>query len=511
MKICKRVGAFILGVTCALAQLGPSPTASQGTVANQLPFSGRTAQSGSVNATQSPVPGTTTSVNTLNTSVQVSGTFAGSANSTGKLPFSGRLSLREAIQRGLDYNLGSVGMAQALRQSRGQMRVVRSSLLPNLSATLSETEQQTNLAIAGIRFESRIPGLSVPTIVGPFNYFDLRARLTQTVADLTAWRNYRAAEEITRANSLVLKDARELVVLAVGGAYLQVIAAKARVDSARAQLDTATALFQQTSQQRSVGVVAQTDLNRSRIQMLTQQERLETLGNDLSKQKINLARLSGLPANEQYEISDDVPFSPAPAIDLDEALQQAYSQRQDLKAAEAQIRAATLTRSAAKAERLPSISLTADYGANGLRPYQSHGTFNLTGTLTVPIWRGGRTEGNIEQADAALAQRVAEVEDLRTKIESDVRNAYLDLRAAGNQVNVASENLKATRETLDLTRQRFQAGVSDNLEVVQAQESVASAELDYINSVFAHNVAKLSLARAMGAGADNLPQFLKLP
>jgi outer membrane protein TolC len=507
-----KVVIFVLaGTACAVAQFGPPAPSSQGTVATQLPLSGRGAQAGSVNATQSPVAGTTTSVNTLNTSVQTSGPFAGSASSVSKLPFSGKLSLREAIQRGLDYNLGTVGMAQTIRQSRGQARVARSSLLPNLIATASETEQQTNLAVAGIRFQSPIPGFSIPSIVGPFNYFDLRARLTQTIADMTALRNYRSAEETARANELSLKDARDLVVLAVGGAYLQVIAAQARVASAQAQLDTATALYNQTSQQRSVGLLAQTDVNRSRVQMLTQQERIATLRNDLSKQKINLARLTGLPANDQFDISDDIPFSTAPDIKIEDALQQAYTHRQDLKAAEAQIHASELTKSAARAERLPSLALNADYGANGLNPSNAHGTFSVTGTLTVPIWRGGRTEGDIEQADAAVVQRRAELEDLRGKIESDVRSAFLDLQAATNQENVAEQNRQVTKETLDLTRQKFQAGVSDNVEVVQAQESVAGAELDYINSVFAHNVAKLSLARAVGAAADNLSQFLTLP
>jgi outer membrane protein TolC len=245
--------------------------------------------------------------------------------------------------------------------------------------------------------------------------------------------------------------------------------------------------------------------------MLTQQERLATLRNDLAKQKINLARLTGLPPNDQFEISDNIPFSATPAIKVEDVLQEAFAHRQDLKAAESQIRASQLIKSAAHAERLPSLALTADYGANGMNPSQAHGTFSVTGTLTVPIWRGGRTEGDIEQADAALTQRRAEREDLRAKIESDVRGALLDLQAAANQIDVADQNLKVTKETLDLTRQKFQAGVSDNVEVVQAQESVASAELDYINSVFAHNVAKLSLARAIGDAADNLAQFLKLP
>jgi outer membrane protein TolC len=249
-------------------------------------------------------------------------------------------------------------------------------------------------------------------------------------------------------------------------------------------------------------------VNRSRVQMLTQQQRLVSLQNDLAKQKINLARIVGLPPNDRYDIADDVPFAPAPAITLDEALKQAFSTRSDLKAAEAQVGAAERARSAARAERLPSLSLSADYGAIGTNPAQAHGTFSVVGSLKFPIWQSGRIEGDIEQADAALAQRQAELEDLRGQVETDIRRAYLDLDAAKSQVEVARENLQVTQENLKLTRQRYDAGVSDNVEVVQSQESVATAELDYINSVFAHNVAKLSLARAAGQATDNLTQFL---
>jgi len=480
----------------------------QTTRANQEPLSGRTGQIGSVTATESPVPGTTTSVNTINPTIQVEGSYAGSA--AGKTPFSGQLSLRDAVNRGLEYNLGAFGIAQAVRQAHGQSRVARSALLPNVNGDLSETVEQISLVTSGLHF--KIPpflGFSIPTVVGPFNYFDLRATLTQTVADMTAWNNYRSAKENLRANELSGKDARDLVVLAVGGAYLQVIAAAARVNSARAQLETANALYQQTSQQRNVGLVAQIDVNRSRIQMLTQQQRLASLQNDLGKQKINLARMTGLPPNDRYDVVDDVPFVAAPAITIEDALKQAFSQRSDLKAAEAQVRAAERSRSAARAERLPSLSLSADYGAIGTNPSEAHGTFSVVGSLKFPIWQSGRIEGDIEQAAAALSQRQAELEDLRGQVEADVRKVYLDLEAARSQVEVATENLQVTKENLSLTRQRYEAGVTDNVEVVQSQELVAGADLDYINSVFAHNVAKLSLARAVGQAADNLAQFLQ--
>ncbi len=482
---------------------------SQGTQATQLPLSGRTSQSGSVTATQSTTPGVASTVNTLNPTVQVQGAYSGSTSGISNAPFSGKLSLRDAIRRGLEYNLGAVGLAQAVRQAHGQTRVARSVLLPNLTGDLAETVQQTSLAAEGFKF--KLPGFSLPSIIGPYNYIDLRARLTQNVVDLTAWKNYKSANESFRANQLSAQDSRDLVVLAVGGAYLLVIADKARVQSALAQLDTANALYQQASQERAVGVMAQVDVDRSQVQALTQQQRVTSLQNDLAKQKINLARMTGLPPNDQYDLSDDVPYSTTPPITMEEAFREAFEQRPDITAAAGQVRAADLARSAARAERLPSLGVKADYGVIGTTPDHSHGTFSVTGTLSFPIWQGGRTGGDIEQADATLTQRRAELEDLKLQVEGDIRKVYLDLEAATSEVEVAQRNARVAKETLDLTRQRVEAGVADSVELVQSQEALAGAELDYINSVFSHNVAKLSLARSMGRAAENLPKFLSTP
>ncbi|MGA2133472.1 MAG: TolC family protein [Bryobacteraceae bacterium] len=494
---------------CAALLEAQSPP-PQGTPAAQLPLSGRGGQGGSVNTVETPVPGVTSSVNTLNTSVQVQGPYTGSIPGAAK-PFSGKLSLHDAVARSLEYNLGTEGLTQAMRQARGQARVARSALLPNLNSYLRESVQQTDLAAFGLRLSLPIRGFTIPTVVGPYNYFDLRATLTQTVADLTALNNYRSAQELVKANEAALRDARDLVVLAAGGAYLQVIAAQARVRSGQAQIDTAQAIFQQTQDRRKVGLNPQIDVNRSQVLLQTQQQRLMSLQNDLAKQKINLARLSGLPPNSDYEITDEVPFSPAPDLSLEQALKQAFENRADLQSAEAQVRAAERVRSAAKWEHLPSLALSADYGAIGVNPGQSHGTFTFVGTLRIPIWQGGRMEGEAQEADAALGQRRAELADARGRIEADVRDAFLDLETAAHQLDVSRNNQQVARETLALTRQRFEAGITDAVEVTQAQESVASADLDYITSLFAHNLAKVELARATGNAEQHLGQFLHMP
>jgi outer membrane protein TolC len=494
----------------AFAQFGPPSSQSQTTLATQLPLSGRSAQSsGSVKTSEQPAPSTTATVNTLNPSVQIQGAYAGSTPGVATQPFSGKLGLREAILRGLAYNLGQTDATQALRQAQGQSKVARSSLLPNLNGTVTENVQTINLRAEGFRFS--FPGFAIPAVIGPFNYIDFRAKLSQTVLDLTAINNYRAAGEVANANRYSAQDARDLIVLAVGGAYLQTIAAKARVVSEEAQLKGANAVYEQSQQQFAQGLVAKVDADRNQVQALTHQQRLVSLQNDLAKQKINLARMLGLPANDQYDVTDDVPFAPAAPVTMEDALAQAFKQRADLKAADAQMRAAERAHAAARAERYPSLSVTGDYGGIGVNSNQLDTTYTVAATLKIPIWQGGRAEGDIQQAGAALGQRRAEYEDLKGQIESDVRSAYLDLQAAASQVEVAQKNVEVNKEALELTRQKVQVGVTDNVAYVQAQEDVTNAEFDYINGVFAYNIAKLSLARAMGRAADTFPEVLKVP
>lgn len=473
-----------------------------------LPLSGRTAGVGSAGATQTAVPGATSSVNTVSPTVLVQGPLSGSR--TGSRALSGPLGFRDAVQRGLEYNLGAVGVTQMVQQARSQRTIARSALLPNLSGDLAVALQQINLAAQGFDFGDAIEGFTIPRVVG-FHNVDVRARLTQTLFDRTSLNNYRSTRESARAMELSAEDARDLVVLAVGGTYLQVQAARARLDATATQVETADAILRQTRERQAVGLLAKVDVDRAEIQALTQRQRLTALRSDLVKLKINLVRMIGLGASDQYELADAVPFAPAPDLALEDALLRAREGRADLKAADAQLRAAELALAAARAEHLPTVGISADYGAIGSSPSTAEPTYGVVGRVRVPIWDGGRTSGRIAQAETVVAQRRAERDDLAGQIEAEVRKAFLDLSAARDQVELTRRNADVSREVLDLTRQRFDAGVSENIEVVQAQEAVATAAYDHINSVFAHNLNKLNLARAMGQAADRYAEVLMLP
>ena len=268
---------LLFGAAGAFAQI-PGQASSAPAAAPQavmLPASGRNNQGGAVGVTEQPVPGTTTSVNTLNPALQVSGPYSGSTPSTAAAPFSGRLSLDDALRRGLAHNLGAVGLTNTVRLTSAQVGVARSALLPNLNGSLGETVEQVDLAAFGLHFN--FPGVNMPSVVGPFNYFDLQVALSQTVANLTALDNYRSARATARAGQYSLADARDLVVLAVGGAYLQVQAAQARLDAAQAQLATANAVFRQSTEQHEHGVLGRLNLDQSQVRTLTQQQQIITL------------------------------------------------------------------------------------------------------------------------------------------------------------------------------------------------------------------------------------------
>jgi outer membrane protein TolC len=495
----------------ALAQ-GPPPASAPQSSAIQLPLSGRTGQTGGVTTNQSTVnAGGANSVNLINSTVNVQGPYQGSVptgTSTGTpIP----LTLDYALKQGLQYNLGTVSAANSVRSAEGSRYEVLSGLLPTVNGALRETVQQTNLTALGLRFNfPPIPGFTgIPTIVGPFNFFDLRATLNQTIADLTKLRNYRASKETVRAAQLSVKDARDLVVLAIGGSYLQVGAATARIEAARAQVDTAQAVYQQAADRNRAGLAPRIDATRARVELQTQQQRLRSLQADYDKQRLTLGRIIGLPIGQDFVLAEELPFTPLEGLTHQQAFDQAVKNRADLQAADAQVKAAQLTLKAARAERYPTLGISTDYGAIGINPSQSHGTFTFVGSLNFPIYQGTRVKGDIEQADAALQQRKSELEDLRGRVDYDVRSAFLDLESAADQVDLAKSNVELAKEALVQSRDRFAAGVADTVEVTQAQESVATANNDYISAVYSHNLAKVTLARAMGQAEQSIRQLLK--
>ncbi len=412
------------------------------------------------------------------------------------------LSFKDAIDRGLRTNLGILLQSENVTSARAERWRELSELLPNVNGSVSETVAQQDLAAFGFRF----PG--IPMVIGPYNYFDARASVSQSLFDLHAIHRVRGASANEKAAQHTYKDARDMVVLAVGNLYLLTLSAAARVETAQAQVDTGLAIYNKSADQQKAGVIPAIDALRAQVELQARQQQLIVARNNLAKQKLALARAIGLPAGQEFGLTDQAPYEPLTAMGLEESLKRAYASRSDYQAALQQVRAAEYFRKAASEERLPSVDLDADYGDLGVNPSQSHGTYQVTGTVRIPIFQGGKIHADELQAESNLKQSQAVLDDLRGRIDAEVRNALLDLNADAEQVEVARSSVDLANRTVEQARDRFAAGVTGSLEVVQAQEALAAANESYISSLYAHNVAKVALARAIGFAEEGVKQYL---
>ena len=410
------------------------------------------------------------------------------------------LSLKDAVNRGLQFNLGLLLQEEAVKAAHGARWRALADLLPNISASGEAIRQVINLEAYGFPGE--------PKIIGPFNVFDARVFLSQPVVDITAINSARAAAANQRAETLGVRTARDLVTLVAVNLYVQSVAAASRIEAAHAQEETARALFTQASDMKQSGVVAAIDVLRAQVQVQNQRQRAIRAENEFERSKLQLARAIGLPAGQPFTLSDKIPYAPIPDVTLDSALKTAFASRPDYLAAKERVAAAEASARAANGELLPTLHVDADYGAVGQSPSAAHPTYRMAATIRVPIFEGGRATGRRLEASAELKRRQAELEDFKGRLDYDVRTALLDLAASGQQLEAAQTTVTLAGQELEQARDRFAAGVAGNIEVTQAQESVASASESYISALYANNLAKAMLARAVGTAEQSVLEFL---
>lgn len=413
------------------------------------------------------------------------------------------LSLTAAVQRALAHNLGLLLAEQRVTEAGGARWRALSELLPGVTGRLEASRQKVNLEAFGFPLP---PG--IPPVVGPFNVYDARVYLTQSIFDVHAINDARAESHNVQAARFDVKNARDVVILVSANAYSHAIAAEARVDAVRAQVDTAQALFQQASDMKQNGLVAGIDVLRAEVQLDTVRQRRTAAETDFEKAKLQLARIIGLPLGQPFTLANRIQPVPLLDITLEQALDRAYRSRGDYQAALERVRAAEANRRAIVGEMLPSVQVTADYGDIGLSPSDAHGSYNVTGALNIPIFQGGKNRGRLMEADADLRSRTAEAADLKAGVYYEVRTAFLDLQAGREQLQVATRTRELAASQLTQARDRFAAGVAGNIEVVQAQEAVALASDQYISALFISNVATGNLIRAVGAAEDVARQYL---
>lgn len=407
------------------------------------------------------------------------------------------LSYEQAVRLAIDNNLATLRAQEQRNEARGEKQQSLAPLLPNVSGAAYQANLTQNLVALGFQ-PGTIPGFN-RTFLGPFKNFDARLLLRQTVFDLSAIRNYQAGNAGVGTAELQIALAREQVASGAGLIYLEALRADRSVAAAQANVELAQALLKLAQDQRNAGVATGVDVIRAQTRLAEQQVALAQAQTSSEQARLNLQRVVGLPLGGSLTLTDQLRFveEPLPAVDV--AVAQAGHDRREIQVAQERSKVSQLELQSARAEYLPSLEVVGDYGSSGITPNSFDlPTRRIALQLNVPIFNGGLTRGRVTSATSRHRQTELELANIRGQVEEDVRLALTTLRTAAVQVRAAEESVTLAQRELEMARDRFQAGVGDNLEVITAQTSLANAREAQVTALAQHNAARLNLAAALG-------------
>jgi outer membrane protein TolC len=413
-----------------------------------------------------------------------------------------RISLEDAIARGLRFNLGLIDSQQADAGVRAEREHALSQLLPQISARAQQSYEQLSFKALNIKLPPQA-GFQLPPTTGGFGYGEADILAHSAIVNLELRNRYKEQKALESASALSAKDARDIVVYAVGTAYFQVVASEARVATAHAALASAQELNGQVANQYKSEVSPEIDALRAGVELRTAEQRVVDATNDFEKDKLTLDRVTGIPLAQNWNPGREYGYTPLP--NQGDETREAEETRADVASAKQEVRAAELSVKAARDERLPQISFDGSYGGGGTNPANYNQVYSVQGTISVPLFTSGRIRSDEHAAEASLAQRRAAYRDIQGRADYDVRVARLDAQSSESAVKVAAENRTLAEKALTQSKDRFINGVTNYLEVLEAEEAVVAANENYIASLFSYNVAKVSLARAMGSAETRLP------
>jgi outer membrane protein len=407
------------------------------------------------------------------------------------------LSFEQAIQLALENNLETLLAHERRNEARGVKQQSLSPLLPQVSGAAYQASLTVNLVALGFQ-PGIVPGIN-STFLGPFRNFDARVMLAQSIFDLGAIRNYQAGRAGVRVAELQEGLAREQVANATGIIYLEALRAERAVVAAQANVELAQALLKLAQDQHSAGVATGVDVTRAQTRLAEQQVGLAQAQTISEQSRLNLQRVVGLPLGSSMTLTDQLKFMEEPLPAVETAVVQADRDRREVQVAEQQNRVSQLERKAVSAEYLPSLEFLGDYGVSGITPTSSDlPTRRVAVQLNVPIFNGGLTRGKVTASVSRERQTELELSNIRGQVEEDVRLALTTIRTAAVQVRAAEESVTLAQRELEMARDRFKAGVGDNLEVVSAQTSLANARDAQVTALAQHSAARLNLAAALG-------------
>ncbi|HWB84599.1 MAG TPA: TolC family protein [Bryobacteraceae bacterium] len=417
---------------------------------------------------------------------------------------SGRAPLQLSLQRAVEIAISSEGSTQvqlageALKQAQSRSLEARAALLPDLEASISRENQTRNLAALGIGFINPIPGFEFPTFVGPFTTMDARVTVSQNVFDFGSIRRYQASKAGISAAKSDVDSSQEKVAAIVARAYLAAIRADTDVDTAQANVKLSQAMMQLAQHQKQAGTGTGIEITRAQVQLANDQQQLLVAQNARRRSHLELLRAMNARLDTELELTDKLGYVPVDPVTLEQARAQALKERPDYQAQRERESNAQISANAVKMERLPSLVAFGDYGSigtgfNNALPTRTYGL-----SLRVPIFDGGRRDARRKEAESQYRAESLRTGDLKEQIELDIRLALDSLHSADDEVKVASDGLHLAENELAQARRRYQAGVTDSLEVTDAQTRLERARDNQTAALYNYNVARIDLAQAMG-------------
>jgi outer membrane protein len=422
-----------------------------------------------------------------------------------RLTVADRTPIRLTLKRAVEIAISPEGNTQIqlagelVKQAESRSLEARGALLPSIEATVSEQSLTRNLAAAGLQFNSPIPGIQFPTFVGPFNVFDARATVNQSVFDFSSIRRYQASRSGVRSSKADRDAADDQIASQVAKAYLAALRSEAQLEAVRADVELADAVLKQAENLKAAGTGTGIEITRARVQLSNDKQRQVVAENDRRAARLQLLRAMNMRLDTPIELDDKLSYVPVDTERIEKAQSEAMQLRADLRAQQERERNASLSASATKMERLPSLAAFGDYGSSGGSLNNSVPTRTYGLSLRVPLYDGGKRDARRAESASQLRSEEIRTRDLREQIELDVQLALDSLRSAEDQVKVAKEGLSLSENELEQARRRYAAGVANGLEVTDAQTRLARARDNQIAALFNHNQARIDLGHATGA------------
>jgi len=416
-------------------------------------------------------------------------------NTTAQITQALRLTLDQAVALALKQNTtAQIAILQAA-QSEQDKNISRADLLPQASAKISDEAQKVNLLA---QFGGRTPFPGFPKSLGPYQVFSAGPSFGTPVFDLTLWRRYQAAQNTANSSKASSLSTREQVILLVVSQYIGTLRAVANVEASQSRVNLAQALYDQAADLQKEGVGTGIDTLRANVELQNEKQRLIEAETDRETSLFALSRLLNLDPRQPIELADSLSFFDTPQPEVEPSIEFALAERQEWKALQSQIKAAEFQKKASQASRLPSLRFDGDFAYVGTSGNTTLPTYTYEATVNMPLFTGGRIRAEVVRADLEIKKLDQQKDDLRNQIALDVKTALLNLQSARNEVQVANLGVQLSKEEVDQARDRFKAGVANNIEVIQAQDSLSRANDNQIAALYRFNQARADLARSMG-------------